>query len=282
MQKYLMEISFYLKNAAFAGGDELMKGFGADFSGKGGRAARASYDIHSSAAIVSALLFAWFAQRKDDVAVVSKEAVTPKIARYDNGGYIIEDFEHDINAYGGPCFCVSGLCGGGAYARGLRDFCVSIAYIEQKKIRTAAVFDPVNVELFHAAAGMGAYLNAKSIRVSETGHIIDACVSVDNRTLRTAGKDALRALSAQALSLRTAEACGLELCYTACGRIDAAVMHDAHFCDCAAGLLIAKEAGAAVFYPAGGAPQENLVERTSIVAACPGIEKELLLLTRSF
>ena len=272
MHSDLINICFYMKDAAFAAGDVLNEGFQAVLQ-KDGRLVGKK----SSEAAMSVLLDKWFAARDESVAVLFKEMAEPVIARERNGVYTQEDFEGEWTQYEGPCFCISGLDGSLAYERGIRDFDISLAYIENRQVMAGVVFDPVHVELFHAADGMGAYLNGKRISAAGTAYLADAYISAGSRVLRTADEHVLRRLSEQVLCMRTAASCGLELCYAACGRVDASIGFGRHFCDCAAGLLIAKEAGAVLLDKDGCEYTDVPVrdERMNAVAAAPGIQKEL-------
>jgi myo-inositol-1(or 4)-monophosphatase len=65
----------------------------------------------------------------------------------------------------------------------------------------------------------------------------------------------------------------------AAGRLDAYYEHGLHAWDCAAGGLIAAEAGARVLVPAPGDPDAT---SALVVAAAPGIADELLDALRQF
>ena len=274
-----------LKDAAMKAGDELMRRFGSAGPLQGG-GARSDMKTDADAAcndvIIKTLLEGWFSHSQNPAAVIAEELGEARIARKNADGYALEDFSGEIAEWDGPCFAVDSLCGSIAYARGVRDFCVSIAYLDGCALQAAVVYDPAHVELFHAAAGLGAYLNGKTIRVSGADDLTKAYVSIGHRALRTADGQALRALTSQAMRLRTGATCGLELCYAACGRIDAAIKKTQAFYDYAAGLLIAHEAGASVtdFKGRDNAEITALGERKSLVAACPALAGELLKTTR--
>ncbi len=283
MKDNFSKISFDMKNAVFAAGDILTDGFGKCISDaqKKDNSLGSKYAEQSGRVIESSLLKSWFAARKDDIAVITDGV--PKLAKSNGASYTIEEFG-DIQKYAGPCFCISCLEAGEAFERGIRDFCIGIAYLEDMQVKASVVFDPVNVELFHAVLGLGAYLNGKFIEVSKTEHTADAYISIGHEALRKADPEALSMLCKKALCVRTGATCGLELCYTACGRIDAAIKANQSFCDYVPGLLIAKEAGAKISLLKGGAYEgiKEMDERQSVIASCPKIAGELADTTSLF
>jgi len=75
--------------------------------------------------------------------------------------------------------------------------------------------------------------------------------------------------------IRRAGAASLDLCWVACGRLDAYYEVTLQPWDVAAGVLIAAEAGALVSGVDGGPPSAE-----SVLAAAPGIGPALLSLLR--
>jgi myo-inositol-1(or 4)-monophosphatase len=71
----------------------------------------------------------------------------------------------------------------------------------------------------------------------------------------------------------------LDLCMVAAGRLDAYYEHGLQVWDCAAGALIAAEAGARVLLPAQNGPADAA---ELMVAAAPGIADELLAALQRF
>ena len=148
------------------------------------------------------------------------------------------------------------------FVHGVRYWCVSIAFLEDGVRRIGAVYDPPHDELFLAAAGGGATLGSRPLRVS-------ACASLD-RALIVQGYVYRHDLDAhlslrRALILAGAEvkdhgAGALMLAHVAAGRFDAYLEPHMHPWDASAGLLLVEEAGGRVLpYPgdqgmrAGGA-----------------------------
>ncbi len=257
MQDYTTVI-YYMKDAVFVAADAL-----------GGTNAGGACD-----AAVAALLRGWFAKQNEPVAVLADGLPVPVLAHSEKQ---LEDYAQRLAYHDGPCFAVAALSGTAAYERGLRDYCVAVAYLENRELKAAMVYDPAHAELFHAVQNLGAYLNGKSIKASGRKSLMEAYLSVDHGTLRMGKEEALRGLIMQAQHVRCGAPFSLALCYAACGRIDAAVGRGQSFIDSAAGLLIAKEAGAKLLNEDGNplAPFDQIGQRISAAAACPGIAKEL-------
>jgi myo-inositol-1(or 4)-monophosphatase len=252
-------LCYIMKDAAFAAGDVLSD------RTRGCDACQTVTDV---------LLRGWFAENDSGVALWADGLAVPMLARRADTGVDLTVLPGESGPYAGPCFAIRSF-GGAAFDRGLFDVSVSIAYLIGKRLMAAVVFDPVHVELFHAVSGLGAYLNGKAIAPASTRRMSDACISLSHASLRTGGKT-VHSLLCEAAQVRAGASCGLELCYTACGRTDAVVRHNEAFFDYAAGLLVAREAGAVVTDADGG--PVSLPEyggRLSFAAACPGIAGEL-------
>ena len=74
----------------------------------------------------------------------------------------------------------------------------------------------------------------------------------------------------------------LDLCMVAAGRLDAYYEHGLQVWDCAAGTLIAAEAGARVLLPAQDGPVDASELGGLVVAAAPGIADKLLAALERF
>jgi hypothetical protein len=250
-------VCYKMKDAALKAGDALME--------RTGR-------FEACQMLLDELLSAWLGSGSGDTAVWADGLAMPVMVRRNKNGYALDDFVKGTEDYCGPCFAVSSLGGAGTFERGLFDVCVSIAFLDDRQLMAAVVYDPVHVELFHAVSGFGAYRNGKSIVPAQTQDLSDALVSLDHATLRR-GDDKTMELLSVAGHVRVASACGLELCYVACGRTDAAIRRNEAFFDYAAGLLVAKEAGAVAMDGAGAsfAALKEYGERRDVAVIAPGL-----------
>ncbi|BBX66417.1 inositol-1-monophosphatase SuhB [Mycobacterium saskatchewanense] len=147
-----------------------------------------------------------------------------------------------------------------------------------------AVADVVGGRVYSAATGLGAHVT------DGRGTEPLRCADVDELSMSLVGtgfgyskgrREAQAALLARMLpvvrDVRRIGSAALDLCMVAAGRLDAYYEHGLQIWDCAAGALIAAEAGARVVLPAKGVRGAGLT-----VAAAPGIADELLATLKRF
>ena len=136
------------------------------------------------------------------------------------------------------------------FAHGFPQFCVSIAYERRGRVELAVVFDALKRELFVAARGRGARLNARPIRVSATPALDRALLATgfpyDRRERRNFYFTFWEAFMMRTQGVRRTGSAALDLCYVACGRVDGFWEFGLRPWDVAAGALIVSEAGGRV------------------------------------
>lgn len=164
------------------------------------------------------------------------------------------------------------------FTHGYPFFCVSIALVRDGLQSLGVVYDPIRKEMFHAAAGHGAYLNGKRIHVSKAVELKDSLLvtgfyyergEIMRKTLEKMGDFLTRNVH----GVRRDGSAALDMCYVACGRIDGYWEYVLSPWDFAAASLIAREAGAKVTSPSG-APLE--MARMGVLAANPKLHKKML------
>jgi myo-inositol-1(or 4)-monophosphatase len=142
------------------------------------------------------------------------------------------------------------------FLHGFPFFAVSIAFEEEGEVRAAAVLDVMHGELFEARRGGGARLNGKPIRVSREGRMRHALLATGfpfrelERLL--AYVRIFERMCRAAAGLRRPGSAALDLCYTACGRVDGFWEMGLSPWDVAAGALVVEEAGGKVTDLRGG------------------------------
>lgn len=162
------------------------------------------------------------------------------------------------------------------FAQGFPHFCISIAFYYQKEPCAAVVYNPMTKEMFTAEARGGAYLNGKKIAVHPATDLSKTIIMV-NRAAEL--REKIRCgmifayLTPHVRTIRIHGATALDLCHIACGRIDAMVNGGCEHYDCAAGNLIASEAGARVTN-LFGTPWK--LEKSDLLVANPVIHQSLL------
>lgn len=165
------------------------------------------------------------------------------------------------------------------YLYGIPHYAVSIAVVEGDPdpatwtALAGAVHAPPIGELFHAARGAGASLNDAAIAVSPPPPLEQALIATGfaySGETRARQGAVVAALLPSVRDIRRQGVASLDLCYVACGRVDAYFERTLSPWDHAAGTLIAREAGAVVKGHGDAAPGRDF-----LLAAAPGLAAEL-------
>ncbi len=134
--------------------------------------------------------------------------------------------------------------------RGLPDWCYSVICKKDNQAEHALVIFPATGEEFSASRGNGASLNDKRLRVSNNKDIGLALLStnildnISEAKTKEALLDIYLELDKDAFGVRSAHCIPQQLVRVAAGKLDAALLINIDPTETAAGLLIAKEAGA--------------------------------------
>lgn len=136
------------------------------------------------------------------------------------------------------------------FLHGLPHWAVSIALEYKGEIVAGVIFDPAKDEMFVAEKGQGAWLNESRLRVSGRHKMIEGCFATGlpfggRPDLPETLKDLARVLPVCS-GVRRWGAAALDLAYVAAGRYDGYWERGLKPWDMAAGILIAREAGAFV------------------------------------
>ncbi|QFZ16890.1 inositol monophosphatase family protein [Saccharothrix syringae] len=162
---------------------------------------------------------------------------------------------------------------------------VSLGLMRGDRAVVAAIVLPYLDLHYSAAHGQGAYVNGTKIQASETAELSKAMVAIGDYALGEGAEEKNRqrialtaALAAEVERIRMFGSAAHDLVWLAEGRIDGAVILSNKTHDIAAGVLIAREAGALVLDSSG---TQHTSAATHTVAAVPGIAKPLLALVQS-
>ena len=136
------------------------------------------------------------------------------------------------------------------FLHGLPHWAVSIALEHKGQVVSGVVFDPVKDEMFFAEKGAGAWMNDGRLRVSGRHRMIEAIFATGlpfagRSDLPETLKDLGRLLPVCA-GVRRWGAASLDMAYVAAGRYDGFWERRLKPWDMAAGIVIAREAGALV------------------------------------
>ena len=140
------------------------------------------------------------------------------------------------------------LDGTANFVHGLPQFAVSIALLKSGKPEVGVVYNPVSDEWFSAARGQGAQLNGRRLRVNMLRDAGRAFVGTGfpfkSPELLPLQYRFVEAALQEFSDVRRLGSAALDLCFVACGRLDAFFEMGLNPWDMAAGLLVAQEAGA--------------------------------------
>jgi myo-inositol-1(or 4)-monophosphatase len=162
------------------------------------------------------------------------------------------------------------------FLHGVPIFAVSIAAAVDGEVVAGAVLDVLRNELFSAHLDGGACRDGEPIAAAECTSLAQALVATGfshraDERLRQA--EVVQRLLSRAADLRCFGSAALELCWVACGRVDAYYQRHTEVWDRAAGALIASEAGADLELPC---PENDDL----VIVASTGIFDELRALVQ--
>ncbi len=184
----------------------------------------------------------------------SEKAIIETIrSRFPDHTILAEESGLDTGAHGSRSrnrWIIDPLDGTTNFAHELGFFSVSIAFERDGEVVIGVVLNPVNGELFSAAAGEGAFLNNHPITVSRSTSVRESLLATgfpyDLPPVFHQLQSRFSTCLQNAQGIRRLGSAALDLCYLACGRFDGFWEQDLHPWDTAAGLRIAEEAGARV------------------------------------
>ena len=164
-------------------------------------------------------------------------------ARYPNDAVIGEE---EGGADGGErVWLIDPIDGTANYARGIPHYCVSIGYLEAGIPTVGVIYDPSHDWLYAGALGEGATRNGTPLTVSTQADLAAATVECGWSTRRsTADYIALVGRVMEAgCAMRRVGSGALGLADVAAGRSEAYCELHINAWDCAAGILLVREAG---------------------------------------
>ena len=136
------------------------------------------------------------------------------------------------------------------YAHAFPQFSASIGILYKGELFMGVVYDAFKKEMFSAVKGQGAFLNDVPIRVSSVDTIEKSLLSTgfpyDREDVMKENLKYFESFVYKAQALRRPGSASLDLCYTACGRLDGFWELNLAPWDTAAGALIVLEAGGKV------------------------------------
>ena len=227
----IQELTTVCEQAARAGGAVLR-----DWSGKLGAREKGPADFVTEADLASQkTIEKVIHERFPDHGFVGEENSAAPLA--DRCNWIVDPLDGTLN-----------------FVHGLPQYAVSVGVEFQGRLLAGAVYDPVLDECFTSGSAAGAWLNGKPISTSDASCVRDSLVAisfpprVQSDTPEVA--DFVRVIE-DCQAIRRMGSAALNLCYVACGRLDAYWAHTIYPWDVAAGVLLVREAGGIVTAPGG-------------------------------
>ena len=161
------------------------------------------------------------------------------------------------------------------FSQGVPFYCVAIGYVEDGRVRAAAVHAPRTRETFVAHEGGGATLNVVKVSASAVARASDA-FAVMSLGFKTASRKDSRfvAMNSTVVRLRVIGSAALEIAYVGCGKVDLFVHEALAPWDIAAAGLIAREGGAVVRSLKTG--EDAAWDEPQVVIGNPKVVKDLL------
>lgn len=167
---------------------------------------------------------------------------------FPTAGFIVEEnTKTDRKEYN---WIVDPLDGTTNFIHGIPCYAISIALEFKGEIIIGVVYEVAQNECFYAYKGGGAFLNGIKISVSNRNKLSDSLIATGFPIYNFSRLDdyinILTYLMKNTHGVRRIGAAAADLCYLACGRVDAFFEYNLNSWDVAAGALIVKEAGGTV------------------------------------
>jgi myo-inositol-1(or 4)-monophosphatase len=163
------------------------------------------------------------------------------------------------------------------FIHGLPVFSVSIALQEYGELVAGVVYEINLDECFYAWKGAPAYLNGKEIKVSNCPTISDSLIATGFPYYDFEKQPQYIALFTYLMKnchgLRRLGSAAVDLAYTACGRFDSYYEYNLNAWDCAAGIVIVRQAGGEVVNFKGG---DEVLDTRELLATNGKMTAEML------
>ena len=213
-----------------------------------------------------------------DADLKVQEAITKKL-KEEYPSYLMIGEESGLKTVTDePTFILDPIDGTTNFMYGLGLSAVSLGLSVCREIVAGIVYEPVRDEVFYAEKGKGAFLNKNRININPKKQLKDCLIAIGTAPYKrndTAKRfDIFKRVFDASLDIRRLGSAAIDLCYTACGRLDGFFEENLKVWDYAAGMVIIKEAGGIVT-GFDGAPQD-LNAKGDIVAGNPQINSQLV------
>ena len=227
-------------------------------------------------------------RRGGDVDATTKSSPTDMVTRYDRlceeliveglssarpGDAIVGEEGTNSGGSSGIEWHVDPIDGTTSFMYGLPTWCVSVGARDEEGGLVGAVYVPDLDEMFAARRGGGATLNDKAISCTSQSDVSKALVSTGfsySPAQRTVQSSRVSEFIHRIRDVRRMGAAAVDICFVACGRLDAYFEENLHSWDVLAAELIAREAGARCGDFSGGP-----LRPAEVLVSAPGVFDDL-------
>ncbi|MCL2384099.1 MAG: inositol monophosphatase [Oscillospiraceae bacterium] len=200
-------------------------------------------------------------EKYPDIEMIAEELDQDRIVDKNKSYFVLDPIDGTIN-----------------FRYGLNHSAISLGYVEKGQVVYGIVYNPYNDEIFEGYVGKGAFLNGKRIYGNKTNTLEESVVGFGiapfNKDSAKELFDTVYRIFMKSLEIRRLGAASLDMCYVACGRLDAYIEKDLKIWDIAAGYLIAKESDIEVLNYSG--KQFDTIQHSGVIVANKNLVKELL------
>ena len=212
------------------------------------------------------------------VDVRAEEMIVETIRRfYPKHSIIGEETGASAGEDNAPTWHIDPVDGTNNYIRKIPFYAVSIGISHGGVPMAGVIYAPEQNELFRAADGQGAFLNKRRIRVAPCDGLSSATIAFGfphrQQKQTDANLDRVRPVLARAGAVRRCGSAALDLAWLACGRFDGYVELSLQKHDIAAGIAIAREAGAFV---SGASHDEDCFDTGNVIAGGENVHRDIL------
>ncbi len=219
-----------------------------------------------------------------DADLASERAIFEVLSASPQSFSIISEEAGYVDNGSGYTWVVDPLDGTSNFAAGLPWFGVIIALFERNLPVLGGMYLPVENQLYFTASGTGAWKNNQAIRCSGSENLSELLVSYSFDFSNDPGKTRsemklMEKLSKKVRNIRSTNSL-IDLCFTADGRLGAAINQTTKIWDIAAAWLVVREAGGIVTDIEGREIQFDLSRGSfgrnyTIVASAAGVHSQL-------
>lgn len=183
-----------------------------------------------------------FSQADVETEILIRERLA---AAFPEDGFFGEETEPTGLESSSGTWVVDPIDGTACFVVGIPSWCVSIAFIRNRRIEIGVIYDPNSDELFAASYGQGAFLNGQPISAARAQDFTGGMTgfSFSHRATPQSIVSVLEKLLSRGGMFYRNGSGALTLAYVACGRLNAFFEPHMNTWDSSAGVLLVREAG---------------------------------------